>query len=64
MFLMDTDRKTITTGAWMNADIINANHVILKRQFGEEFCNGFQDVGYGLTMNFSNYSRKICTNTA
>ena len=59
LFLMETDRKTITTGVWMNAAIINASQVILKRQFGKEFCNGFQDVGYGLTMNFSIQERFV-----
>ena len=49
MHLLDADRSIITSGAWINAAIINASQFILNKQFDASF----QDVGCGITMSFS-----------
>ena len=51
LHLLDSDELVLTSGAWINAAIINACQVILSKQFSLDLS--FQDVGCGLTMSFS-----------
>ena len=51
LHLLDLDKSLLTSGAWINAAIINACQVILSKQFSLDLY--FQDVGNGLTMSFS-----------
>ena len=53
LHLLDSDKTTITSGAWLSASIINASQHILAAQFATQFNGaGFQDVGNSLTMEF------------
>ena len=49
--LLDSDKQTLTSGAWLNASIITACQVILASQFNSK--SGFQDVVHGILMDFS-----------
>lgn len=51
LHLLDLDKSLLTSGAWINAAIINACQVVLSKQFSLDL--NFQDVGCGLTMCFS-----------
>ena len=43
----------ITAGGWLSAPVINSGQFILAKQLSPSFKgSGFQDVGYGLVMNF------------
>ena len=48
---MDSDKQTLTSGAWLNASIITACQVILASQFNSK--SGFQDVVHGILMDFA-----------
>lgn len=52
LHLLESDKALIISGAWANSSVINASQCILSKQFDLwSFC--FQDVSYGLTMNYS-----------
>ena len=51
LHLLDLDKSLLTSGAWINAAIMNACQVVLSKQFSLDL--NFQDVGCGLTMCFS-----------
>ena len=52
LHLLESDKVVIISGAWANSSVINASQCILSKQFDLwPYC--FQDVSYGLTMNYS-----------
>ena len=55
--LLDSDKETLISGAWLNASIITACQVILANQFKSK--SGFQDVVHGILMNFTIQSQRF-----
>ena len=51
--LLNSNKDEITAGGWLSAPVINSGQFILAKQFSSTFKgSGFQDVVYGLVMNF------------
>ena len=51
--LLNSNKDEITAGGWISAPVINSGQFILAKQFSTPLKgSGFQDVGYGLVMNF------------
>ena len=51
--LLNSNKDEITAGGWLSAPVINSGQFILEKQFSSTFKgSGYQDVGYGLVMNF------------
>ena len=50
LHLINSDKTTLLSGAWLNAAIINACQVVLAKQFTT--AAGLQDVSHGVVMDF------------
>ena len=57
LHLLDLDKSLLTSGAWINAGIINACQVVLSRQFNLDLC--FQDVGCRLRVLLFKYCTMV-----